>query len=1655
MAEGPERIMVFRPTYEEFKDFKKYIAYMESVGAHKMGVAKVIPPKEWVPRKSGYDNLDLMIPSPIEQVVTGQQGLYTQINVQKKPMHVKEFEELANSPRYRTPPHFDYEDLERKYWKNVTFSAPIYGADISGSITDDDQDSWNINRLGTILDHVKDDYGIQIEGVCTAYLYFGMWKTTFAWHTEDMDLYSINYLHYGAPKSWYAIPPEHGQRLERLAQGFFPTNFSECPAFLRHKMSLISPFILKKYSIPVNKITQEAGDIMITFPYGYHAGFNHGFNCAESTNFATHRWIEYGKRCLQCVCRNDGVKISMDVFVKKYQPERYELWKAGKDIASHPEGHRDGNRQPNRPRKTIEANSSGTAHSRRHPLKSAFNKKCQDKTDEGKDDNFKKSKTKAQENKEDGVKKAKKKQKEMSKDKQDSTSSPKKKAKKKKKSEGEDETDGLSSPCKKVKLGTLATSPKFSFMTECQRQKLTEYLKGPRKAEDEEKKKMDPGYMSAFQEAFMKTLLPENDDSKERSKIWNKIQHSQTLSKTEDFDNGKRVELTPEKNREPSSTAGQQLENIERSMSPPLLPLSWTEKSLVKDESPAGSKFTACDASTQLAINTSLLTPDTSVQQQAELSPPCLSPYGLLGQSGREHFSPPVLTPNNTPVKVEVKQGLPKNTTMSGSGVMRVLSTHPQQSQLTGQGQPPGLKQSLVTSFNAEGKFQNHATPERPLQPFYEVVKYEKANNKHAPKVLPKFPNLTAKSEMRPPELVRVNQGITCGGTVLCTDSAALPVTGTHDSSSQTCQRSGVFKLQDQSPVCFNQTSHTGPPASNDNASTYSIVSFPTSLCNTATKTKPVLAQQKLTIQHVGHTHTLAPQGSGSSSNPLGLQGVQYFNVMPQLLGKPTSNGIQKQTVSNGAITTTTSNVTMCRPPLCLARPAATPSVITTTSKSPGTLMTYQKMRSVKSSSKAKQSLSQRVVSPVEKDPRIIVVDGHGQVVNSNFVRSNAQFQTLQPAQVLASTQIPGNSTPGVVMSLNPKATAQTPGGIGRLNAGPLLAQQLQQQNQYCVTVANSLSQGQGMREQNLVMQQVPRETQRHQVSVCPVRSQALTNQQTQDLCTMAQAQASDTGAAVIKRSTPQNGNFQVSNNSYRTKQSPMQAGVVYLPQGPVQGSCVAPSTAVHISNVAQPKSSHLTKSILQGECSLSAGALMSQNSTISPRCISPPSLECVHNAETRQVWSRPPSLSPKPAEHQSMSLLSPVTGCAAQSTSSSEVSKLSIVSSDTKPGLFQSNLPAVVSDNTEVLVLEGSPSKDGRGKAPVVTPSLHHPAVQESLAKLIVSGDLRRYPELFQQQPTQVSSPIQSGNTDALVSPTAKKVEVVVYPVTKDRKKDLSRKAVIGQSQVQCIQNPFNTPTTKVSKKAAVCPPLKVDKPWASCVNSLWQHLPYNHEAVVEYNKTVASKPPYCSVCSLFQVQGVATGQPGGESSGDVEQPQCSLPLIPETSFALCAKSSQSSGQVCAYPRLDQAGRSSLLHCSKCAVCVHASCYGEQEATLPAQWICAACRDGDEEVAGKDCVTQGPPLQGEHVHVRWTDGRLHGAIFQKMTVQDVYKVEFEDGSQHQVHRVELYSQDEEIPKVIKNRIRQQTASLIQRMTNWKPGNLPVSYSETARLTAD
>ncbi|PAA65735.1 hypothetical protein BOX15_Mlig027779g1, partial [Macrostomum lignano] len=347
------RIQTFRPTMEEFRDFNAYIAKIESADAHLAGVCKIVPPAEWVPRRGGYADLDqLVIPGPIRQKVCGTGGVFSQWNELQKPLTVASFRQLATSGKYQTPAHTDMEHLEKKYWANLTINPGIYGADVSGSVTDPDQTCWNIANLGSILDEIGLDSGVKIEGVNTPYLYFGMWKTSFPWHTEDMDLYSINYIHFGAPKHWYAVPPAHGRKLERLAQSFFGASYKSCPAFLRHKTTLISPQVLHKYGVPFDKITQHSGEIIITFPYGYHSGFNVGYNCAESTNFASRRWISYGKKAALCCCQKDSVKIDMGLFVRKFEPDKYEDWLEGRDASPHPEDDIKRQRRPTQPAPT-------------------------------------------------------------------------------------------------------------------------------------------------------------------------------------------------------------------------------------------------------------------------------------------------------------------------------------------------------------------------------------------------------------------------------------------------------------------------------------------------------------------------------------------------------------------------------------------------------------------------------------------------------------------------------------------------------------------------------------------------------------------------------------------------------------------------------------------------------------------------------------------------------------------------------------------------------------------------------------------------------------------------------------------------------------------------------------------------------------------------------------------------------------------------------------------------------------------------------------------------------------------------------------------------------------------------------------------------------
>lgn len=209
-------------------------------------------------------------------------------------------------------------EIESEYWRSLNFGKPpMYGADLKGTLFDERTQHWNVGKLDNILTRLR--LKRKLPGVNTPYLYWGMWRATFAWHVEDMDLYSINYIHFGAPKQWYAIRQADRQRFESAMAGAFPSDSRRCPHFMRHKSYLASPTFLASHGIRPLKLIHNAGEFVITYPYGYHSGFNLGYNCAESVNFALESWLDIGRKANYCHCdqSQNSVRIDVDAMLEE------------------------------------------------------------------------------------------------------------------------------------------------------------------------------------------------------------------------------------------------------------------------------------------------------------------------------------------------------------------------------------------------------------------------------------------------------------------------------------------------------------------------------------------------------------------------------------------------------------------------------------------------------------------------------------------------------------------------------------------------------------------------------------------------------------------------------------------------------------------------------------------------------------------------------------------------------------------------------------------------------------------------------------------------------------------------------------------------------------------------------------------------------------------------------------------------------------------------------------------------------------------------------------------------------------------------------------------------------------------------------------------
>ncbi|KAH9324497.1 hypothetical protein KI387_004675 [Taxus chinensis] len=158
--------------------------------------------------------------------------------------------------------------------------------------------AWNMRIVarspGSLIRHMPDE----VPGVTTPMVYIGMLFSWFAWHVEDHELHSLNYLHMGSPKTWYAVPGDAAASLEDVIRVHgYGEHLSPLAAFaiLGEKTTLMSPEILIQTGVPCCRLVQNPGEFVVTFPRAYHLGFSHGFNCGEAANVATPAWLKVAK----------------------------------------------------------------------------------------------------------------------------------------------------------------------------------------------------------------------------------------------------------------------------------------------------------------------------------------------------------------------------------------------------------------------------------------------------------------------------------------------------------------------------------------------------------------------------------------------------------------------------------------------------------------------------------------------------------------------------------------------------------------------------------------------------------------------------------------------------------------------------------------------------------------------------------------------------------------------------------------------------------------------------------------------------------------------------------------------------------------------------------------------------------------------------------------------------------------------------------------------------------------------------------------------------------------------------------------------------------------------------------------------------------------
>lgn len=307
--ESDFKVFTIPASRSDLMGFKNFVERLEKE-YKSIGIVKVIVPPQYNPHTQVINDC-----KKLKNVVRKQTnflktndlvGYEVYVQSEEKRFTFAKFRDNALAREFETC-LLSTKEIEDTTWEMITSgkNLNLYAIDQDYSLFGDQCEYFNLNKFGPAESNIHSKTVKQLKGIQKPFVYIGDLYTVFAFHVESFNLPAVNYLHSGDRKVWYAIPSSQRKEMEKLANELGNSDNVNCDNFIRHKTLMIPPSTLKKYGIKFSRVEQHKNEIIIIFSGTYHAGFNCGFNIAESINFGSHEWLKMFPQFKTCNCKGD------------------------------------------------------------------------------------------------------------------------------------------------------------------------------------------------------------------------------------------------------------------------------------------------------------------------------------------------------------------------------------------------------------------------------------------------------------------------------------------------------------------------------------------------------------------------------------------------------------------------------------------------------------------------------------------------------------------------------------------------------------------------------------------------------------------------------------------------------------------------------------------------------------------------------------------------------------------------------------------------------------------------------------------------------------------------------------------------------------------------------------------------------------------------------------------------------------------------------------------------------------------------------------------------------------------------------------------------------------------------------------------------------